>query len=211
MMKTLLLLVSLLASLPVAAHYVSSGGETVFSDAVGELTISRGGDTVTYSTQGITSLFSQSFSSGVIVAGEIRVDSAKVRAIHIPAGGLIVGEDKADSAPGEIRSNRVKTSTLTLKGSAIFFEDPDTGVIQSTWSRINGIDMGSAPITTTGAMGGRLKNKRFVSTTPDTGDCDEAAEEGDMLIGNSPKRLYLCVDDGGGGYEWRFTNLNTLP
>lgn len=153
-----------------------------------------------YSTSGVASAGAMEFSSNVVITGDLTVKSTKTRALHIPAGGLIVGEDQADIAPGHIRAKELKLSTITLVGSAILFEESATGVVKAT--------MTSTSLEINGVSAATVKNKNSGAGAPAAAECDEESEFGTQYISRTPSRLYICADNGAGGYEWRYTNIS---
>jgi len=163
---------------------------------------------MTVSTDGTPQLnasATQYIIGDLFVEGQIISNSSKVKAIFVPKGGIHLSEEEPDSntPPGQMFSKRVKTSTLTFKGSAMLWED-DNGVVVSTMSAT---ELTISQINVTEVSAGKLKNQNSGSGAPADEDCDAADEKGLQYVSDSPQRLYLCVDDGFGGYEWRHTNL----
>jgi len=139
------------------------------------------------------------FSSDVVIIGNLEVRSAKAKAIHLPKGGIHLSDpDDSPTAPGQMFAKKIKTSTITLVGSSIFFSDTN-GVIKATMTASN--------LSIEGVSAGNIKNKNRGSGAPTAGLC-ALPDIGLQYISDTPARLYICVDDGLGGSEWRFTNLN---
>lgn len=192
-------------SLICSSAIAQSTAPAVSIDSSGEvslraLSIRADGATTVLSTGGFNTAGTITFSSNVVIAGDVLVQSAKARALRIPAGGLIIGEDNADIAPGHIRSKEIKTSTLTLVGSAILFQDPITGAIQSTWSRTGGIDMGGAQVK------GKLLLKNSGATAPPGGDCNSSSVGAFYERTDSPK-IYYCRSD----LTWGVLTMTAAP
>jgi hypothetical protein len=139
------------------------------------------------------------FSSNVIIVGDLEVRSTRANAIHLPKGGIHLSDpDDSPTAPGQMFAKKIKTSTITLTGSSIFFEDL-VGVIKATMT---------ATSLEIGEVKGKIRNTAKSTGIPPDTDCDEAKELGQQIPVRSPSRLYFCVDDGAGGAEWRYTNLS---
>jgi hypothetical protein len=176
---------------------IKVGGEIVVQNIV----ISSGGTTVALSTQGFQTVGPVKFSSGVVILGDVEVRSTRAKAVYVPYGGLIISEETPgnSAAPGRLTSPKVQTSTITLKGSAIIFlNDSDVAVATMT----------STALTIEGVNAGKLQNRYKGSGAPAAADCDQESEEGLQYYSRTPSRLYICADNGSGGYEWRYTNIS---
>ncbi len=174
------------------------GGEMVIEKII----IQSGGKEVQLSTAGFSGSDGPvTFSSNVVITGELRVNSAKSKAIFIPTGGIHLddGLSEANVAPGQMFAKKIRTSTITVVGSAILFQDA-FGVIQAT--------MTATELSINGVNAGKLKNNFKGAGAPPNADCDEANEEGTQYYSRSPSRIYICVDNGVGGFGWGFTNIN---
>lgn len=147
-------------------------------------------DRVTISSGGFSSEGPVTFSSNVVIVGDLRVNSSKQKAIYLPAGGMIV-----DSPSLESEMKRIRTSTITMSGSAMVWED-SSGVAKATMTA-TALDIGEVKA--------KLKSNFSGGGVPDTTDCDEAKENGTFYLSSSPGRLYVCEFPGSG---WRYTTLS---
>lgn len=142
----------------------------------------------------------------LFVQEDITSNSNRPKAIYVPKGGIHLSDDEPEdnTPPGQMFSKKVKTSTLTFKGSAMLWEAAD-GTVTSTMTATE-LEIGT--ITATELSADSVKNKNSGASTPAAEDCNEASEEGAMYTSRSPGRAYWCVDDGASGYEWRYTTLS---
>lgn len=188
---------SAVAQLP--GGFVRDGGDIKVGGqiTVTNIIIATGSTVLAVSTAGIVSPGNVDFSSNVVITGELTVKSAKTRALHVPAGGLIVGEDQADIAPGHIRAKEVKVSTLTLKGSAIFFVD-DNEVPIST--------MTSTSLDLNGNIRGRIQMRNSGSGPPPEGNCN-AGTLGTWYESTTQPKLYYCRQD----QTWGVLTMTAAP
>ena len=139
------------------------------------------------------------FSSNVIIDGELTVRSTKQKAIYLPEGGIHLEGSSGNTAGGQMFSKKVQTSTITLVGSAILFENA-AGVVVAT--------MTSTRLDIDGVSASTVKNKNSGAGAPTVSDCDSIDEFGTQYVSRTPSRLYLCADNGGGGYEWRYVTIS---
>lgn len=141
-----------------------------------------------------------SFSSNVVIDGELTVRSAKAKAVYLPYGGIHLSEsDNQATAPGQMFSKNVKTSTLTFYGSAMLWQD-EAGVVVSTFTR-NSIDM--APGSN---IRGKIQLRNSGSGVPAAEDCTAAAVGTFYERTDSPK-LYYCRSDA----TWGVLTMTAVP
>lgn len=84
----------------------------------------------TYSSSGINTTGPVTFSSNVVIT----VNSTKQKAIFLPSGGIHLDDGVPSSgatAPGQMFAKKILTSTITIVGSAILFQDK-LGVVKAT-------------------------------------------------------------------------------
>lgn len=167
-----------------------------------QVVISTASQTMTISTAGFQHAVGQTFtfSSGVVIMGDLEVKSSRQRAIYLPQGGIHLEDaTPGSSPPGLLSAKQVRASTITMVGSALLFQD-SLGVIKAT--------MTSTELEIDGVSAGKVQNKNTGSGAPATTACDEAGEFGLQYVSRTPSRLYICADNGAGGYEWRFVNIS---
>jgi len=177
---------------------ITVGGEIIIE----RILISTGSGSVSISTSGFDGSDGPvTFSSSVIITGDLEVRSAKAKSIYIPNGGIHLSEAvNTNTAPGQMFSKNIKTSTLTFVGSAMLWQD-EFGVVKATMTRTS-LDMGNGEVI------GKVKNNNSGAGAPPAGDCDEVRERGLSYVSQTPSRIYFCVDNGLGGAEWRYSNLS---
>lgn len=165
--------------------------------------------TLAVSTEGILKTVGNAaveFSTNVTITGTLTVNSTRSKAIHVPQGGIFLdgeGEGDGTTPPGQMFSKKVKTSTLTFVGSVLQFEDANGVVLSSMTSSTLNINN----VNAIGVSAGSIKNKNRGAGVPAAGDCT-VNDIGLQYISDVPARLYICVDNGAGGADWRSTNLN---
>lgn len=167
-----------------------------------QVVISSASQTLTISTAGFQHAVGQTFtfSSGVVIMGDLEVKSSRQRAIFLPKGGIHLDDSTSGSSPpGLLSAKQVKASTITMSGTSLLFEDAN-GVIKAT--------MTATSLEIDGINAGKVQNKNTGTGAPPSADCDEAKEFGTQYVSRTPSRLYLCADNGAGGYEWRFVNIS---
>lgn len=141
-----------------------------------------------------------SFSSSIIVEGDLIVHSAKAKAVYVPYGGIHVSNAaNPTTAPGQMFSKNIKTSTLTFYGSAMLWQD-EAGVVVSTFTR-NSIDM--APGSN---IRGKIQLRNSGSGAPAAEDCTAAAVGTFYERTDSPK-LYYCRSDA----TWGVLTMTAVP
>jgi len=166
------------------------------------ISTSPGAKEIVFSTAGFSSTEAVEFSSNVTIAGELRVNSTKAKAIFLPTGGIHVDDGESSSgatAPGQMFSKKIVTSTITLQGSAILFQN-SSGVVKAT--------MTATILEINGVSAGKLKNNFKGEGAPLAADCDEENEEGTQYLQRTPSRMNYCASDGAGGYGWRFNGIS---
>lgn len=155
-----------------------------------------GATEVRFSTSGFTSNEEVVFASNVVIAGQLRVTSTKAKAIYLPSGGIHLSEDDSGNVPpGTMFAKKIQTSTITLIGSAMLWEDAN-GTIKATMTSTS-LDIGEVKA--------KIKSGFNGGGVPANSDCDEATEHGTFYVSSTPGRLYICENPGGG---WRYTTLS---
>lgn len=213
MMKTILLLLSL--ALPSQAAEVLPAGFTRGANGdlviggiitVTQLIVVNDGNTVTLTTSGFNTTGPVMFSSHVIIVGDMEVRSSRQKAIYLPNGGIhLTTDENTATAPGQMFSKNIKTSTLTFVGSALFFQNAQ-GVNTSTMTG-TALTIADITVTTVTAtnVSGKVRNTNSGGGVPADAACDEAGEHGTMYMSSSPGRLYICEFPGSG---WRYSTLS---
>lgn len=166
------------------------------------LSIRSNGDTTVLSTGGFSTAGTVTFSSNVVITGDVEVRAAKAKAIWIPNGGIHLSDvaPGANTPPGQVTAKTIKVSTITLSGSAILFENPDTLQIEGTWTRTGGIDTGNQKVK------GKIILKNSGAGSPLAADCNAAALGTFFERTDSPK-LYYCRADS----TWGVLTMTAAP
>ena len=181
---------------------------------VESVTLAKGGDSIQLSTSGFDQTIKNiKFSSNVIIMGDLEVHSSKQKAIYLPQDRIHLSTDtNQNTAPGQMFSKQVKTSTLTFSGSAMFWEK--NGINVATYT-VTGIDLGEGNIISSNVTSGNINASnvkgKIQLDNSGSGDPPLAACNADT-IGTfyedtaSPK-LYYCRND----QTWGRVTMTALP
>lgn len=173
------------------------------SDVAGEKLVISGTE---ISSAGFVTPGPVSFSSHVVIQGDVEIRSAKIKAIYVPYGGIHVSTETqvGATAPGQMFSKKVVTSTLTVQNSMIEFVE--NGVVISS---MTGGKWVVPNLESTSISSGKIQNSNRGDGAPTAGDCTLATMglQYVQILANSWK-IHFCVDNGAGGAIWKSANLN---